>query len=131
MPHIITFEEVDVVVGCMCPCRIRFYPTDNELKTLAEGRGKSGWWVLVECLGCGSRVAFGESESPHIPLRWKGEKLDIRPAQFRRRFNVRHDHAEAPSEFRLPQITPGPSKTASPLSKDVTGPYFDCSHYFR
>ena len=84
MNRFVSRQKAQVIVGCMCPCRRRYYPTDPELLTLAQSRNARDWWVLVECQVCGNRLAFGEINRPHVALRFENAKYPVRPVQIRR-----------------------------------------------
>jgi hypothetical protein len=98
-------QTAQVVVGCSCACRLRYFPGDPALVVLAQSKAlRESWWVLVECQICGERRAFGEAAKSHIPLRWRGAKYPIRPAQFRLMIAVRertiYDDAPLPAPLR-------------------------------
>jgi hypothetical protein len=101
-------RKAQVLVGCSCACRVRYFPGDPALVVLAQSKGlRDSWWVLVECQICGERRAFGETAKSHIPLRWRDEKYPIRPAQFRLMSAVRertiYDDAQLLAPLKAPE----------------------------
>ena len=45
---------------CQCPCQVRVFPTDGQLKKVdGISMGPNDWWMAVKCKKCGATTAVG------------------------------------------------------------------------